>query len=231
MKLAKFLAHAGVASRRKAEELIEKGQVKVNGQVQRNVAERVTPGKDTVEFKNRLVEVTSETIILALHKPTGVVSTVSDPDGKPTVMDYVPAEYAKYRLYPVGRLDEDSSGLILLTNDGDLAYSLTHPSKEVAKTYRVMIAGKLTYPELSRLRTGVPLKDGKTQPAQVNVLDEFGTSQLVEITITEGRHRQVRRMMEAVNHEVEELKRLSMGPYVLGNLKVGKVRPEVIRPL
>lgn len=224
VKIAKYLADRGVASRRKSEELVQAGRVKVNGKVERNVAERVDPQKDSVAFDNHELGSKEDSIVLALHKPQGVVSTVSDPDGKKTVMDYVPTEYEEFRLFPVGRLDEDSEGLIILTNDGDLAYKVTHPSFHTPKTYEVLITGTLTYAELQRLRTGVPLKDGKTQPAQVDILDQVGNSQLIKIVLHEGRNRQIRRMMQAVNHPVQRLKRTRIGTYSLGKLQAGTAK-------
>lgn len=226
VKIAKYLADHGVASRRKSEELVLAGRVKVNGKVQKNVAERVDPLVDRVALDNHLLESADEPIILALHKPRGVVSTVSDPDGKPTVIDQVPEQYKHYRLFPVGRLDEDSEGLILLTNDGAFAYQVTHPQFHIPKTYEVLIEGVLTYNELQRLRTGVPLKDGKTKRAQVRVMDQVSNTQMLEIVLREGRNRQIRRMMQAVNHPVERLKRTKIGPYVLGKLRPGEVRLE-----
>lgn len=224
MKLAKFLAHAGVASRRKAEELIAAGKISVNGSTVTNVADRVMPEKDEVSYQGKRVEIPQESVTLLLNKPRGVVSTVKDPDGKPTVMDFIPKEYAHQRLFPVGRLDEDSEGLILLTNDGELAQQLTHPRFETPKKYRVTIGGQLSYNELRRLREGVPLKDARTQPAEVNVIKDSGTSQVIEMVIREGLNRQIRRMMQAVNHPVQRLIRLEMGLYTLGSLKSGHVR-------
>lgn len=239
IKLAKVLAQAGIASRRKSETYIEAGRVTVNGQIEKNVARRVDPNLDTVEFDGTTLSNLAQpdhTIVLALHKPAGFVSTASDPDGKPTVMEFIPRQYAQYRLFPVGRLDEESEGLILLTNDGDLAYTLTHPKFEIPKTYHVWIAGRLTKGELERLRTGIWLREKgvtkKTQPAVVSILNNEQEMEIeddmqhLEITITEGLHRQVRRMCKAVNHEVIRLKRIRFGNYELGDLASGKIRVE-----
>jgi pseudouridine synthase len=155
-----------------------------------------------------------------------VVSTTSDPDGKPTIMKYIPEEFQNERLYPVGRLDEESEGLLLITNDGDLAYKLTHPKFQVPRTYRVWIEGAVNANELYRLRSGIPLKDGRTAACEVNVLEEQESRQLLEITLNEGRHHQIRRMMQAVNHPVVRLKRISHGKYRLGDLQPGKIRQE-----
>jgi pseudouridine synthase len=223
-KLAYFLAHAGIASRRNSEKLILEGKVKVNGQVETNVATRVNPLVDKIEYQNQPIHIVEETVVLALYKPVGVVSTVAHNDPQPTVMKFVPKQYQKYRLFPVGRLDEASEGLILLTNNGDLSYKLTHPKFQIPRTYEVHITGRLTPQELSRLRRGVPLKDGKTKPAEVEIIDEDESKQIVEITLKEGRYHQVRRMMAAVNHEVIRLIRLSHGDYELGDLEPGKVK-------
>lgn len=228
IKISKLLADAGVASRRKAEELVVAGRVSVNGQPMTNVAERVTPGKDVVAVDGRIVSQVEETIVLALNKPRGVVSTVSDPDGKDTVMNYIPEEFAHYRLFPVGRLDEDSEGLLLLTNNGDLANKLTHPRFRVPKTYHVLIQGHLTEAELQRIRRGVPLKGRKTQPADVKIIDRTDTTQLLSLTIREGLNRQIRRMMDALNHPVIRLQRKKFGSYSLGNLEPGQVRQETV---
>jgi 23S rRNA pseudouridine2605 synthase len=224
VKLAKYLADAGVAARRKAELLILAGRVKVNGVQETNVATRVIPGKDEVAFDGKSLTAEEEIVVLALNKPRGVISAASDPHGKRTVIDLVPASYRHLRLFPIGRLDEDSDGLILLTNNGDLAYRYTHPTFHVPKTYLVWIQGNLTRPELMRLRTGVPLKDGRTEPAEVEVVDGWDHSEQIEITIHEGRNRQVRRMMQHVNHEVTRLQRVRIGEIELGELQTGHVR-------
>lgn len=226
-KLAKFLAHSGVASRRAAEELIAQGKITVNGALETNVARRVDPTQDTVEVAGQgEIAPPAKTILLSLYKPVGVVSTTHDPDGKPTVMKYLPEEYAAERLYPIGRLDEESEGLLLLTNDGDLSYRLTHPKFQVPRMYRVWIEGKINSNELYRLRTGIPLKDGRTQACDVQIVDEDETNQVLEITLTEGRHHQIRRMMQAVNHPVIRLKRFSHGRFKLDGLQPGKIRVE-----
>lgn len=228
-RLHVFLAHAGIASRRKAEELIQDGKVRVNGAIVRVLGTQIDPKKDTITFQGKTVQPEEEKILLALHKPRGIVSTVDDPDGKPTVMKFIPKEYRHLRLFPVGRLDEDSEGLILLTNDGDFSYRVTHPKFQVPKTYHAWVHGRLSANEWHRLLTGVPLKDGKTQPAEAEEIDEDEAGQVIAITIKEGRHQQVRRMFEAVNHPVRRLVRVQFGPYELGNLARGQVRREIIR--
>lgn len=224
MKLAKFLAHSGVASRRASEELILKGKIQVNGQVEKNVARRIDPKEDVIFYAGQPIQIQTEKILLLLNKPPGVVSTSSDPDNKKTVLDFVPSKYKNYRLYPVGRLDEESEGLILLTNDGDLAYRLSHPKFQIPRVYEVTIAGRLSALELRRLRFGVPLKDGRTKRAEVEIIDDQKQQQVLQITLTEGRNHQIRRMMDALNHPVLKLVRLSHGDFELGELKTGQVK-------
>ncbi|MCW2955666.1 MAG: pseudouridine synthase [Thermoleophilia bacterium] len=218
-KLQKFLSAAGVASRRKAEVLIGQGRVTVNGKVAQ-LGARVEAG-DRVAVNG--VEVGPQAPrILMLNKPTGVVTTLDDPQGRRTVADLVPSDV---RVYPVGRLDYDTSGLLLLTNDGDLAHRLMHPSFEVQKTYRALVEGRVSPATVRALGMGVELEDGKTAPAQVRVLDAGDDQSLVELIIHEGRNRQVRRMGEAVGHPVISLVRVQYGPLTLGGLALGKQRP------
>ena len=217
MRLAKFLAHAGVASRRASEQLIVQGRVTVDGETVRDPARDVGDAH-AVAFDGEPVRGAEPRVAYALHKPAGVVSTVSDTHGRRTVVELVPAER---RLYPVGRLDAESTGLILLTNDGELANRLTHPRFEVPKTYRATLAGPaLTDRALRALREGVELEDGMTAPARVRRL----TPHQLELTIHEGRNRQVRRMCEAVGRPVRQLVRIRFGPLELGDLRPGKSR-------
>jgi 23S rRNA pseudouridine2605 synthase len=218
LRLAKHLAHAGVASRRAAEGLIAEGRVTVGGKKVTDPARDVSE-KDAVTVDGKEIGGTERRVVYALNKPPGVVSTASDTHGRPTVTGLIDA--AGLRLYPVGRLDADSSGLILLTNDGELANHLTHPRYEVPKTYRVRVGGgPIRRQSLSRLREGVELEDGRTGPAQVRSLGDG----VLELTITEGRNRQVRRMCEAVGHPVRELTRIAFGPLRLGALASGDSR-------
>ncbi len=223
MRLAKYLAQAGVASRRAAESLIEQGRVRVDGALITTPVFFVEPGMD-VRVDGEPVAAAQGAgargpVVYMLNKPLGVVSTSSDPQGRPTVLDYAPAEAG--RVYPVGRLDIDSSGLLLLTNDGDLAHKLTHPSFEVPKTYLVRIAHPpIKRGDLDELRRGVQLEDGLTAPAEVTAL----APAKFEITIREGRNRQVRRMCDAVGHPVKELRRVRFGDLELGLLLEGGVR-------
>jgi len=218
LRLAKYLAHAGVASRRAAELLIAEGRVSVDGAPALDPALDV--GEDNrVQFDGGEVSGPEARVVYALHKPVGVVSTARDTHGRRTVLDLMPA--GGPRLYPVGRLDADSSGLILLSNDGELANRLTHPSFQVPKTYRVRVAGgPVASRALARLRDGVVLEDGPTAPAKVR---RIGRDEL-EITIHEGRNRQVRRMCEEVGHRVLELTRVGFGPLTLSGMTPGAHR-------
>jgi 23S rRNA pseudouridine2605 synthase len=222
MRLAKYLAHAGVASRRAAEAIVAAGRVAVDGEIVRDPA-RDVDGRNRVEVDGRLLSGPETAVVYALHKPVGVLSTAHDPGGRPTVVELIPE---RRRLYPVGRLDADSSGLILLTNDGALANRLTHPRYEVPKTYRVRVArGPVGEQALGALRAGVRLDDGPTAPAQARLMRAGRTgSQELELTIREGRNRQVRRMCEAVGHPVLALQRVAFGPLRLGGLAAGEHR-------
>ncbi len=219
MRLAKYLAHAGVASRRAAEKLIADGRVSVDGEVVRDPARDVTD-EHRVSVEDRELAGAERRVTYVLHKPTGVVSTASDTHGRTTVVDLI--SEPRLRLYPVGRLDADSSGLILLTNDGELANRLTHPSFEVHKTYRATLGGgAIADTALRRLREGVVLEDGPTAPARARRIGD----REIELTIHEGRNRQVRRMCAAVGHPVVTLTRVAFGPLALGDLRAGEHRP------
>jgi 23S rRNA pseudouridine2605 synthase len=217
VRLAKFLASSGVASRRAAEQLISAGRVTIGGAVVTDPAQDVSV-EDHVAVDGTAVGGPEERVAYAVNKPRGVVSTASDPQRRPTVVSLVPAEL---RLYPVGRLDIDTSGLILLTNDGQLAYRLMHPSFEVRKVYRAVVAAPpVSDRALRALRAGPRLEDGLTSPAEVRRL----AADTLEITIHEGRKRQVRRMCEAVGHPVRSLERIRFGPLELGSLRPGASR-------
>ena len=228
MRLAKHLAHAGVASRRAAEAMIAAGRVTVDGATVTDPARDVT-GAETIAVDGERVGSAPRRVVYAVHKPAGVVSTAHDTHGRPTVVDLVPE--AGTRLYPVGRLDADTTGLILLTNDGALANHLTHPRYEVPKTYRAKVANPpVADRAVQRLRDGVELDDGPTAPARVS----RGPGRAVEITIAEGRKRQVRRMVEAIGHRVTALERVAFGPLRLEGLGPGEHRrlsaAEIERP-
>jgi 23S rRNA pseudouridine2605 synthase len=216
--LAKYLAHAGVASRRASEQLVFAGRVTVGDEVVRDPA-RDVDGSIPVAVDGRHVRVSNgQRAVYAVHKPRGVVSTARDPQGRPTIVSLVPSAR---RLYPVGRLDADTTGLILLTDDGELAHRLTHPSFEVPRTYHAKVRHPPVREEaLKRLREGVDLDDGRTAPARVKRL----AADRVELTIHEGRKRQVRRMLEAVGHPVIALERVRFGPLWLGKLEEGQHR-------
>jgi 23S rRNA pseudouridine2605 synthase len=218
VRLGKFLASAGVASRRAAEEIVRAGRVRVDGATVTDPAHDVQPTERKITVDGRAVSAAADRVVYLVHKPPGVVSTASDPQGRPTVVSLV---RDGRRLYPVGRLDLDASGLILLTDDGPLAPRLTHPSFEVDKTYRVRVASPpVREPALHALRRGVELEDGRTSPARVT---RIKPDQL-EITIHEGRKRQVKRMCEAVGHPVVSLQRTRLGPLQLGDLPPGAHR-------
>jgi 23S rRNA pseudouridine2605 synthase len=216
MRLAKHLARAGVASRRAAEALVAEGRVTVDGAVVTDPARDVT-GEEAIAVDGEAAPAAAARVVYALNKPVGVVSTARDTHGRRTVVDLVGSSE---RLYPVGRLDADTTGLILLTNDGDLAYALTHPSFEVPRTYRARVEGRPDERALRTLREGVELDDGRTAPARVR---RVGAHEL-ELTIHEGRKRQVRRMCAAVGHPVVALRRVAFGPLRLGDLEPGRTR-------
>jgi 23S rRNA pseudouridine2605 synthase len=215
VRLVKFLAHGGVASRRKAEEIIAKGIVTVNGEVVVDPARDVGDGDD-VRVNGTVVAVEAREV-WAVNKPAGVVSTAREPGGRRAVVELVESEG---RLYPVGRLDADSTGLLLLTNDGELANRLTHPRYEVPKTYRAELERPPSDADLRQLAEGVELENGVTAPAEVRRLAE----REVEIVLREGRNRQVRRMAEAIGNKVVALRRVRFGPIELGDLAEGKSR-------
>jgi 23S rRNA pseudouridine2605 synthase len=218
MRLGKFLATSGVASRRASEQIIRDGRVTVDGVTIIDPASGVTD-KDNVAVDGKPLDRSAEHAVYMVNKPAGVVSTAHDPQKRPTIVSLGPPDSG--RLYPVGRLDADSTGLILLTNDGDLAYRLTHPRFEVPKTYRARVAGGPVKPAALRsLRAGVELDDGPTAPAKVRLL----APDTIELTITEGRKRQVRRMCEAVGHRVRSLERTQFGPLALGRVPEGGYR-------
>ncbi|HEY3945727.1 MAG TPA: pseudouridine synthase [Solirubrobacteraceae bacterium] len=217
MRLAKYLSSRGVASRRAAERLIRAGRVSIDGATVTDPARSVS-GSEEIAVDRAPVPRQQSPVVYALNKPAGVVSTASDPQGRPTVVDLVDSPV---RLYPVGRLDIDTTGLILVTNDGPLAHRLTHPSFEVPKTYRATVARAPVHEAaLGALQAGVELDDGRTAPAQVRRL---GPASL-ELTIHEGRKRQIKRMCEAVGHPVRHLERVAIGGLSLGRLKPGTFR-------
>jgi len=221
IRLQKALSAAGVSSRRKAEEMMLQGRVKVNGKVVRELGRRVDPQRDSVMVDGRPIQLDPDRIYLAFHKPKGIVSTMEDEFGRPCLADF----FTHYdRVFNVGRLDQDTSGILLMTNDGDLANQLAHPSYEVEKLYFAKVRGKIQKTELQRLRDGVKLEDGLQKADSVKLIDQNNIESLVELTLHSGKNRIVRRMLDAVGHEVIELTRKSFGPLRLGPMKPGQVR-------
>ena len=228
-RLARFLAHAGVASRRHAEELIAAGRVQVNSVTVTSQGARIDATTDQITVDGKLIKTVNKHVYLLLNKPTGYVSTAHDPQGRPTVLDLLPEELRQLRVYPVGRLDVDTSGLLLLTNDGDFALRLTHPRYEKEKHYEALVQGQPTQEILAILQKGVMIRedDGQhfqTSPAQVERLRTAGTASWLALTIREGHKRQIRRMLAAVGLPVRRLQRVGIGSVNLHNLPVGKWR-------
>jgi 23S rRNA pseudouridine2605 synthase len=220
-RLQKFLARAGVASRRAAEEIIQAGRVAVNGQVVTAMGVKVDPDRDEVKVDGRTVKVQSVLVTIMLHKPSGYVCTTRDPEGRRIVTELL--GHRTDRLYPVGRLDYDATGLLLLTNDGKLAYRLTHPSYLVPRTYRVTVTGEASRETLRQLAAGVDL-DGRIVYPEVAVIKREPEKTVLEITVHEGRYHLIKRLMEQVGHPVMKLKRIAFGPLRLEGLPRGTFR-------
>jgi 23S rRNA pseudouridine2605 synthase len=220
MRLQRFLARSGVASRRKCEEIIAEGRVSVNGEVISEPGCKVIPSQDIIFLDGIKVELPKDTFTIMLNKPCGYVTTVKDTHGRKTVMDLVPAQEHP-GLFPVGRLDAQTSGLLLFTTDGDLAQSLLHPSMHADKTYLAVVEGVLNRAECRRLEQGIKLDDGMTAPAKCRIIESKNNRSTVELTIHEGRKRQVRRMFAALRHPVVSLNRQTFGGLELGELKQG----------
>jgi 23S rRNA pseudouridine2605 synthase len=222
IRLQKVLAAAGVASRRAAEEMIAAGRVSINGQVERVLGRRVDPDNDIIHVDGLRVTTREDLVYLALNKPPGVLSTMSDDRGRPTVGDYV-AERSE-RLFHVGRLDQDSEGLLLFTNDGELAHRLLHPSYGIVKTYLADVTGSVPRNLHVRLRAGIDLDDGPVKVDDFRVLDAAGGHALVQVQLHEGRKHVVRRLLAAVGYPVNRLVRTQIGPVRLGHQRPGSVR-------
>ena len=222
VRLQKFLADAGVASRRKAEELILAGKVSVNGTVVTTLGTKVDDKTDEVSYNGKKVVPNTHFVYVMLHKPEGYVTTVKDQFDRPTVMDLV--KKIPERIVPVGRLDYDTSGLLLLTNDGDLTYHLTHPKHKIEKVYLAKVFGRPDENAVNQFKWGVMIDGRRTEPAKLEILEDLGKYTMCRITITEGRNRQVRKMCEAVKHPVAMLKRVATGDVALGDLAKGKYR-------
>lgn len=223
VRLQKYIAMSGRASRRGAEQMIEEGRVRVNGKKVTEQGVKVEIGCDSVEVDNQLIKVADKKIYIALNKPAGFVTTSNDQFDRPTVMNLVEKEIHS-RVFPVGRLDYETEGLLLMTNDGDWANRVSHPRFECKKKYYAVLKGVLTIPELNRIRRGVVIDGRKTKPAECEIMEIDMGMTLVEITIHEGRNRQVRKMFEAVGHTVKALRRDSVGIVQLGNLPEGRWR-------
>jgi len=221
-RLQKLLAAAGVASRRASEDLIRAGRVRVNGHVIRELGTRADPAHDKVQVDGRRIRFGGRRRHYVLHKPRGIVSTTSDPHADRTVLDLVPTHD---RLFPVGRLDAASEGLLLLTNDGELAQRLLHPSFRVPRTYRVSVDGRVRAATLRKIQNGVELDGGTTAPCEVTLREQGDERSVLEVTLIEGRKRQIRDMMRALGHPVRRLLRVRFGPLRLGRLKAGDWRP------
>lgn len=223
IRLQKFLALAGVASRRKSEELILDGKIKVNKQVVTTLGTKVNPNYDIIEYNNKKIIHKEEKVYYMLHKPIGYITSVKDEKNRKTVIDLL--KTVPERIYPVGRLDYDTSGLLILTNDGELTYKITHPKYEIAKIYKAKVSGTPTPNELEQFQNGLMIEGRKTAKAKIHILKTKANSSIVSITITEGRNRQVRKMCETIGHPVINLKRVAIGQLHIGNLSVGQYRP------
>ena len=221
MRLNKYIASAGVCSRRKADELIANGNVKINGAVVREMGAQVEDG-DVVSVNGTEIRAEAAKVYVAVNKPRGYITSMNDDKDRPTVADLV-ADIPE-RLFPVGRLDYNTTGLLLMTNDGELTYSLTHPKHEVSKTYIATVAGVLSKARLAKLRKGVDIGGFVTSPAQVRVIKQNPRSAVVEISIHEGKNRQVRKMFAAVGNKVQSLERVAVGDIKLGRLLQGHYR-------
>ncbi len=221
-RLHKIMAHAGIGSRRVCEQMILEGRVSVNGEVVENLGTKADPGKDIITVDGRRIGSSEKYRYIIINKPCGVLSTVSDTHNRPTVVSLIPE--IKERLYPVGRLDMDSEGLLLLTNDGALAYRIMHPSHHVPKGYIVTVEGRVDKEKADRLASGILLEDGLTAPAKVSILSSDSKRSRLQIELREGRKRQIRRMCQAIGHPVLTLKRIYIGSIKIGDLAPGEHR-------
>ncbi len=221
IRLQKYLAEAGVASRRKCEEFISQGRVEVNGKIVTVPGTKIE-GKELIKVDGKEIRQEQKKVYILLNKPVGYISTAKDQFSRRTVLDLV--ETVKERIYPVGRLDYDTSGLMFLTNDGGLANRLTHPKHEMTKAYRVMISGSLKEEEIKGLENGIEIEGYKTAPAKVSIVDTSKKDSIIEIIIHEGRNRQVRKMFEVMGHVVLRLKRVAIGPVKIEGLEEGNWR-------
>lgn len=224
-RLQKILARAGLASRREAERWIVQGRITVNGAVVRKLGSQADPAKDSIKVDGKRVKPAAAPLYYAFHKPPGIITTLNDPERRPDLTPFLVGLGEKRRVFPVGRLDYNTMGLLLLTNDGALAMRLTHPRFGVKKLYQVKLSACPTAEDLTHLRKGIRLDDGVTAPARVRVIEKLKKNAWIEIEVHEGRKREVRRMFEALGYFVEKLIRIRFGPIVLGALPPGKLRP------
>jgi 23S rRNA pseudouridine2605 synthase len=220
-RLQKILSEMGIVSRRKAEELILEGRVTVNGRIA-TIGMKADTARDHIKVDGKLLVRPEPKVYIMFNKPKDVVTSLYDPEGRLTVKDFLKG--VKYRVFPVGRLDYDSEGLLLLTNDGDFAHAVLHPSKKIPKTYLVKLKGFLKEDEIEKLWTGIKLTDGMTAPAKVQRVRKTENNSWLEITIYQGKKRQIRRMLEKIGHEVLKLRRLRIDGLEMGNLKPGTYR-------
>lgn len=221
-RLQKYMADCGVASRRKAEELILKGLVGVNGETVTELGTKIDPERDEITFKGRIIKPEKKKVYIMLNKPEGYVTTAKDQFGRPTVLDLI--KDVKERLVPVGRLDYDTSGLLILTNDGDVVYKLTHPKNEINKVYEAKLFGVPDSNTINLFKNGITIDGKKTRPAKIELLRVDGRFAWCNITIHEGRNRQVRKMCQAARHPVATLRRVAEGEIYLGDLQKGSWR-------
>lgn len=219
VRLNKYLAECGICSRRGADSIILDGRVKVNGKVTQELGTKIEPFNDTIMVDNIIVKSVNKSVVVMFNKPKGCITSMNDEKGRKTIYDYVKID--NVRLFPIGRLDYDSEGLLLLTNDGDLANKLMHPSNEIPKTYIVKVKGEMPEHKLAQLRKGVMVDGAITKRSKVKLLEYVDGVSRLEVTITEGRNRQVRKMFEAVEREVFFLKRIAIGELKLGGLSRG----------
>jgi pseudouridine synthase len=221
-RIQKILAKAGIASRREAERMMVEGRVSVNGKVVQTLGFKADPSKDHIKVDGKRLAPFEPKVILLLNKPRGYLSTVKDPKGRPTVLDLL--KNLKWRIYPIGRLDFDAEGLLLLTNDGDLAHLLSHPRFSIPKTYWAKVTGVPEEKKLTRLKKGVMLEDGRAKAVSCAVIRQKEKNSWVRIVVTEGRNHLVKRMFSAIGHTVLKLKRVEYGPIQLGDLAFGQFR-------
>ena len=222
MRLQKYMAKSGVASRRKSEKMIEEGLVKVNGEIVIHQGMDIDPKLDIVKVNEKIIKLEENKIYIMMNKPLGYVTTMDDEKDRKIIMDLI--EDVDERIYPVGRLDMDTSGLILLTNDGNVTNKITHPRNQIVKKYIAIVEGTPNKLELTKFRKGLMIEGKRTSPATIKIVKNYETESILEIEINEGRNRQIRKMCEAINHPIKKLKRVSIGEIQLGGLQFGEWR-------